>query len=201
MFGGCFDVSHNNGPLKWSLVPQSYRLVFVKASQGTKFVDNRFTENREGAEDTDRFVIPYHFLNAEPANLQAAHFMNVAGLRHGDQTMLDWEGQPPPPLQILEEMIECVRIATNRAPIIYHGIYDLVSKKVNSCPWMVPKWGPKPDSKFKWLFWQDSPRGVVEGIQSFVDHDWFNGDESALEAFFKKGTLAKNLIADSPKEW
>lgn len=38
-FGGVIDVSHHNGPIKWSLIPPEIKLVFIKASQGGQFVD------------------------------------------------------------------------------------------------------------------------------------------------------------------
>jgi lysozyme len=199
MTPGCFDISHNNGSVKWSQVPDTYTCVFIKATQGTKFVDPQFGANREGAQDTNRLIIPYHFINAEDPELQTAHFVETAKLTHSSSCMLDWEGQPPPPLAVLEAMIKSLRVTTGRAPIVYHGIYDLVSRPVNVCPWMVPKWGPEPDHRFKWLFWQDTAKGTVPGVHGTVDHDWFNGTTEQITKFCRTGTLPGNILSSPPK--
>jgi lysozyme len=190
----CLDVSHHQGPIKWSRVRAAgYRCVFIKATQGHKFVDPMYVKNVDGAMDAGFAVIPYHFIDSSPADLQAGHFLQVGGLQRKLPCMLDWErvNNRLPPISIVEKMIDNLIIATDRAPVIYHGLHELSSKKINACPWFVPKWGPEP--KVKWLFWQDTDKAQVDGIRGNVDHDWFNGSWDELERWFMRGDLPKAL--------
>lgn len=195
MFDKCIDISHHNGTIKWSKVPKEYKLVFVKATQGTRFIDPNFNTNSEGASDTDRMVVPYHFISREPANLQAAHFANVASLHRGSPVMLDWESDDPaqlPARGVVEELIKALRVTTERAPLMYHGIYTISSKTINVCPWFIPKYGPEP-KHYKWLFWQDRPNLVLDGVHGPVDHDLFNGTLSEMTVWFTNGTLPESI--------
>ena len=190
MFQGAIDFSHWNGKIKWNRLPPTYRLVFLKATEGRAIVDSQWEANEEGALSTDRLVVPYHFISLEPADLQAAHFVQTAGLRPGSPTMLDWESPNPktlPPIALVEQLCNNIEIATRRKPLVYHGIYTLASKAINACPWFVPKYGPEP--KGKWLFWQDRPNLVVDGVAGPCDHDCFNGTELEMELWHKSGAL------------
>lgn len=199
MFNGCFDISHNNGAVKWSQVPATYPCVFIKATQGTRFVDPMFSRNVDGAHDTKRLVIPYHFINIEDPDIQAAHFVDTAKLTHGSCCMLDWEGSPhPPPLAILERMVASLRVTLSRDPIVYHGIYEMASATVNKCPWHIPKYGPMPKIEYKWLFWQDTSGAKIAGMPGNVDHDWFNGTEAELREFYASGTRPGGLVTPPP---
>jgi lysozyme len=157
-FGGCFDISHHNGTIKWTHIPESYRLVFIKATQGTRFVDPRFGMNLEGARDRKLMAVPYHFINQEPVELQVHNFANAAGLQSGSVTMIDWESEDAsklPNVTLVAQMIDSLKLLTGRLPLVYHGMYLVTSPKINSCPWFVPKYGPEPRSR-NWLFWQDT---------------------------------------------
>jgi GH25 family lysozyme M1 (1,4-beta-N-acetylmuramidase) len=203
MYNGCFDISHYNGPIKWSQVPDTYRLVFIKASEGSSVFDTRFTVNAEGAIDSGRMVVPYHFVTFAPAKAQAENFFKAASIRTGGVTMLDWEENVKheiPPVETVESIIKAVEDATGRLPIMYHGLYTLKSPKINACPWNVPKYGPMPHEQLKWAFWQNTPKGHVPGINGPVDHDCWNGNETELDTFYATGALPKRLKS-APPPW
>jgi len=190
MFDKCLDISHNNGKILWSKVAGAgYRLVFVKATQGTKFVDPEYDTNEEKATDNEIMVVPYHFINAEPADLQAANFIEATELAKGDAYMLDWErlNNTMPPIRLVEALGDNLRQQTGRDPLVYHGLYELSSKKINAWPWFVPKWGKEP--KMKWLFWQDTDSMLVPGITGHVDRDKFMGGEDELVDWYNTGAL------------
>lgn len=193
LFNGCIDVSHAQGKINWPRVfAANYHLAFIKATQGTRFVDPAFTTNRDAASAAGLLTIPYHFINLEPANLQAEHFFTTARLGRGSCVMLDWEAVPGSeraPVRLVEELIDNLRLSIQRLPVVYHGMFDLSSKKINACPWHIPKWGTEPKTKF--LFWQNTPSGVVSGISTPVDHDFFNGTLEELGIFYHSATLPK----------
>src|SRR5215472_13238172 len=108
MFGGILDISAGCGPVAWGEVPLSYPLVFLRATQGTRVVDQLYDVNLQGALRTERLVVPYHIVSAEPAELQAAHFARTTGLTAGRPSMLMWadpSGQGlPAPVAIVEAL-------------------------------------------------------------------------------------------------
>jgi lysozyme len=79
LFG--IDVSHHQGELSWSNVASGgVDFCFIKATEGTSFVDNRFERNWQGAQAAGLFRGAYHFgrVGADAAT-QAAHFHAVVG--------------------------------------------------------------------------------------------------------------------------
>ena len=191
-FTGVIDVSHNNGPIKWSLVPPAILLVFIKASQGSGFVDPMFKQNFEGALDTGRLPVPYHFLDATDFNVQLANFRKAAGLIAGMPAALDWEIVPAsnlrPPIQLMQQLGAALAKVINRSPLAYHGMYDLSNPVINAWPWWLPKYGPAPQGP-KYLLWQDRPNLRVAGIPELTDHSVFSGTEAELRAWHKMGIM------------
>ena len=195
-FTGVIDVSHNNGLIKWSLVPATILLVFVKATQGTNFIDPQYRANVEGAQDTGRLVVPYHFLTAADPLAQAAYFAKTAGLAAGKPAMIDWEQMPPSmaraPITLMEIFTAAVAKTIARGALCYHGMYDLTSPTINKNPWFIPKYGPAPQGP-KYLFWQDRPNLRVAGVPNPTDHSIFSGTEAELRTWHKTGIMPKGF--------
>lgn len=191
-FGGVIDISHNNGPVKWSLVPATIVLVMIKATQGSGFVDPRYVENDEGARDTGRLVIPYHFLDNSSIAAQLDNFHKITALPAGLPAMIDWEVEPQSniraPIATMEAFGNLLAEVIGRAPLAYHGMYDLTSAKINAWPWMIPKYGPQPKGP-KFLFWQNTDKFPVLGIAQPIDHSIFSGTEAELRTWHKDGTM------------
>src|ERR1700748_634074 len=89
------DVSHNNGQVDWSAVGGSdVKFAFIKATEGSSIVDDRFDENWKALGDTHLLRGAYHFARpgADPET-RAAPLGAVAGQR-------TWS--PLPPALVLE---------------------------------------------------------------------------------------------------
>src|SRR5690242_5333217 len=70
------DVSHHQGTLSWpSIASGGVEFCFIKATEGTSFVDDKFERNWRGAQDAGLFRGAYHFgrVGSDPAT-QAVHF-------------------------------------------------------------------------------------------------------------------------------
>ena len=79
-FDGVIDVSHHNGAIDWPAVAGAgIALVFVKATQGARFVDPTFERNRTAAAAAGVLVVPYHFIDGTDPEQQAEHFITIAG--------------------------------------------------------------------------------------------------------------------------
>src|SRR5215210_856039 len=90
------DVSHHNGAIDWpAAAGAGIALAFVKATQGTRFVDPKFRRNRCDAERAGVLVVPYHFLDTADPGRQAEHFLAATGLGDGQPAMVDWETAAP----------------------------------------------------------------------------------------------------------
>lgn len=195
-FGGVVDVSHNNGVIDWAKVPAEIALVFVKATQGAHFVDPRFAQNRDGARKAGKLVVPYHFLDSSPVPGQLANLMRGALPVPMGPVMIDWEVEPRSnlraPVALMQEFGEAVQRVIGRAPLAYHGMYDLSNAAINAWPWFVPKYGPQPQGPH-WLLWQNTPNLVVPGIPNKTDHSIFAGTIEELKVWHATGAMPKGF--------
>jgi hypothetical protein len=75
------DVSHHQGEVNFlSAKEAGYTFVFLKATEGSTFVDPRFASNRERAAAAGMLVGAYHFFRPKSdATAQALHFVRTVG--------------------------------------------------------------------------------------------------------------------------
>jgi lysozyme len=199
------DVSHWQGDIVWSRVPEEYRFVYMKSSEGKNFIDKKFIQNFDDSVGRDR--APYHFwrMDGDPQG-QAKFWRDQVGDRVG-------EWGPVPDLEDpnaskgsrcraeLETFLEQVviefgdfvtysaawwwdswvqaplEIAKNRGLIVanYKTVY----------PWSQP-YMPRTGGWNDWLMWQHTSKGVVNGItENTVDLNVFNGGEAQYAEFMK----------------
>ena len=71
------DVSHYQGEIDWSVLSENdIEFAYIKATEGSTYVDDCFEYNFNSALDTDLFVGAYHFFSLESdGTLQAGHFI------------------------------------------------------------------------------------------------------------------------------
>ena len=75
---GC-DVSRYQGTIQWEKLPeQGISFSFIKATEGSTYIDPFFETNWEQASQTDLYIGAYHFFSFESSgNVQAQHFGEV----------------------------------------------------------------------------------------------------------------------------
>lgn len=83
------DVSHYQGEIDWEQFKrQGVQFAYIKATEGSGFVDDRYASNRESAGAAEIYVGAYHFFSFDsPASSQAEHFISTVG---------DLDGALPP---------------------------------------------------------------------------------------------------------
>ncbi|CAB9507351.1 Autolytic lysozyme [Seminavis robusta] len=124
---GC-DVSHWNGVIDWATLRSrtDLKFVFIKATQGTTYVDPKFRENWGAAKKHGLFRGAYHFFQSDTdPQLQAEHFLSVVSPQQGDfSPTLDVEIAGS--TTTVEELTRGVRVwvqtvqgAIGRPPMIY----------------------------------------------------------------------------------
>jgi GH25 family lysozyme M1 (1,4-beta-N-acetylmuramidase) len=199
-----FDASHFQPTVDWQ---QAYgsgmRFVGLKATQGTTYVDPKFSDHRAGCKTAPYLLrFYYHFAVPGSAAAQADHLLDVTGsLLPSERLCLDFEARDVvtnrPTLGVDFLNIFFPRLlgyaSQMRKPFIYCSAeywaelgnpawslasdVDLILKRYAPGP------GAPPPPWSAYTIWQKSEKGTVAGISGPVDLDEFVGDEAALTAY------------------
>lgn len=90
LFG--IDVSHHQGLVDWPAVARDgIKFGFVKATEGTGFVDRRFQHNWRSMAQVGIIRGAYHFLHPGNGTAQARHFLGAVGNAAGSLLVVDVE--------------------------------------------------------------------------------------------------------------
>lgn len=195
------DVSHHQGVIAWPLVAQAgHRFAFLKATEGTSFVDRRYRANLAAATDVGLLVGAYHFARPDSTDpvRAAEHHLRFAGT--------DLTGRLPHVLDLEDghgdltgwslAWLDHVEQATGRPPILYtyaaFGPGHLKNdRRLARHPLWLAAYRLDPPAALAawravgWSFWQHTSSGRVPGIgggRANVDLNRFAGDDAALEA-------------------
>lgn len=203
------DVSHYQGEIDWQvLAGQDIRFAYIKATEGSSHIDERFVENCEKAQETDLQLGAYHFFSFDsPGAAQAEHFINTVEPFNGFMAPVvdvefygDKKDNPPAPDRVekeLKEYLDKVEEACGYTPVIYatREAWELyIRGKFDSYPlwirdiWREPNLGTAPGSsqEYNWTFWQYTNRGRLKGFsgeEPFVDLNVFYGTEKQWVSF------------------
>jgi len=190
------DVSAYQKEIDWKgLEKEGVEFAFIKATEGTTFVDETFEYNWEEANRTGMKVGAYHFLTyTSEGQTQAANFINTVGRKWGmmppvvDVEFYDEFVDSPPSkeemYEILDPLLEILEDKYNRKPIIYTNA-DIYKKYISDKYDEYPVWISSPDEipdklsdDREWLFCQFTFSGIspsVAGGTVKVDYNVFNG--------------------------
>ena len=179
------DVSHHQGRIEWEdVAADGIDFAFVKATEGTDWIDPRGHSNWQNAKAAGLRVGAYHYyLLCETGASQAEHFIDIVpidatalppviDLEHAQNCGLD---------QTLEEvraeisvMISKLRHHYGQDPILYTTNAFYRDWLQNAFPanlvWIrdIQTYPELPDGR-DWTIWQYSHRGRVAGIDGEVD--------------------------------
>ncbi|MCM1058249.1 MAG: hypothetical protein NC517_11675 [Firmicutes bacterium] len=195
------DVSHYQGEIDWrQMKEQGVDFAFIKATEGSGHVDERYEENLENAQAAGIYAGVYHFFSFDsPPASQAAHFIATAG---------DMSGRLPPVVDIeyygdkrndppekeetvsgLQELLDALEQEYGVKPIIY-TTYTVYNRYIRGGFEKYPLWirnvyYPPVDIGRRWTFWQYSDTGELRGTageEKYVDLDVFRESREELEA-------------------
>jgi lysozyme len=174
-----------------------YEYAFMKATQGTWFIDKTFDTFRQGAKDAGLKVGYYHYFEpGEDADAQAKYFCDKIGKAEPDalRLVIDAEGDgwtkysADQRVQMVDDFLKGVqkRIGAKPEVCIYcsPNFADEVlvnSPKLKDYSLWIANYNvnePRlPGPWNKWDFWQYTSKGKVPGIKGNVDLDVFNGTD------------------------
>lgn len=193
------DVSAHQGAIDWEKVPQTYRFVYIKATEGGDFTDTRFLENWEKSKKAGFSRGAYHFFTlCRPGIEQAKHFLaTVPRDKEALPPVVDLEfggncSQRPSTDDLLPEIrifLERLEYYYQKKPILY--VTETFFKRHLRGQFLEhPIWyrdilrPPILPDRRPWTFWQYSNRKQVSGIQGPVDANAFIGDQKTFEKFY-----------------
>lgn len=195
------DVSYYDTSIDWSTAKAAgIDFAFIRVTDGTQYRDPKFADYWAGARAAGVIRGGYQFFRpAEDPIEQADLMLSLMGaLQPGDlPPVLDVEVSGSlSPTQVAANVhawVDHVTTAIGRAPIVYAGLYswaDLTgSADLTSSPLWVAQYTTAacpniPSPWTKWLFWQHSNTGAVDGVvSSELDLNVFNGTLDQLKAF------------------
>ena len=179
------DVSNYQGDIQWDiLTQQDVGFAFIKATEGSSFVDMSFEKNWAYAIDSGVLTGAYHFFSYDSSGAaQAENFINIVPKIKGTLPPVidvefygDKEANLPPYDQVyaeLSSMLDILEEYYGVKPIIYttQKAYNLyISEEFNAYPLWIRNILFKPSQE--WTFWQYSNRGRLDG---------YNGDERFID--------------------
>lgn len=202
------DVSSYQGEIDWNILSsQNISFAFIKATEGSSFVDKNFAYNFQEAQKTSLAVGAYHFFSYDSeGKTQAENFIN---------TVVPFEGMLPPVIDLefygdkeknppdradvekqLKEMLILLEEHYNQKPIIYateksyelylsndYKEYDIWIRNVIS--------KPELSDNGMWTFWQYTNRERFEGYngkEKYIDVNVFNGSAKEFSAYLDNNT-------------
>lgn len=199
------DVSSYQGEIDWkTLSSQNISFAFIKATEGSSFVDKCFAYNYEEAKKTSLAVGAYHFFSYDSeGKTQAENFIN---------TVVPFDGMLPPVIDLefygdkeknppereyvdiqLKAMLDALEDHYKQKPIIYateksyelylsgdYEEYDIWIRNV------ITK--PKLSDQRDWKFWQFTNRKRLDGYfgkEKYIDVNVFNGSIEDFNAYLQ----------------
>lgn len=198
------DVSHYQGDIDWEILSgEDIDFAFIKATEGSSYVDPLYEYNARKAAKTGLEIGAYHFFSFDsPGETQAENFISTVG---------DGDGMLPPTVDLepygrykrglpakvsvkpeLDALLDALEEHYGKKPIIYtteraykkylangYEEYDIWIRSVFR--------SPKLSDSREWTFWQYSDKGRLHGYsgeERFIDLNVFRG---TLEEFYRYG--------------
>jgi len=200
------DVSSYQADIKMNeLKEQNIAFIYIKATEGSSLVDERFTENWENAKEAGLLAGAYHFFSYDSeGRTQAANFIEAVGPDIQGRLIPavdveyygDKEQNPPPKEDVIFELkiyLEMIEKEYGVKPLIYtrpdiydkfiKGEFDEYKKWISSL-YMPLRWKYKDD----WHIWQYLNRGELKGYtggEKYIDLNVLNKEKQLEDLIVK----------------
>lgn len=198
------DVSHYQGDICWEKIrEQDIDFAFIKATEGSGHLDERFQENWEESAMAGIPAGAYHFFSFDsPGKNQAEWYITNAGSLEGRlipavdvEFYGNKEADPPQKAEVVRELkafLDRLEDEYQARPVIYttYKVYELyILGEFEGYPLWIRNvyYPPDVDMKGKWDFWQYTDRAVMDGYQGeekYIDKNVFCGDEEEMKKGF-----------------
>lgn len=197
------DVSHYQGEIDWEVLSgQDIRFAYIKATEGSRYVDQQFSRNWDQAGQTELLTGAYHFFSFDSsAQTQAELYIRTVGDLSGKLAPVvdveyygDKRAHPPDKDAVVAELTGLLQLLEAHyqiRPVIYttYPFYDrYIAGSFDDYPLWIRNvyYPPDLDGKHPWVFWQYTDTAVMDGYQGderYIDMDVFCGTEEELGTF------------------
>lgn len=197
------DVSHHQGEINWKLLSQQgIAFAYLKATEGSNFVDENFIKNLSDASETALRIGAYHFFSYDSCGAaQYENFISVVPLRknmlppvvdvefYGDkEENLPDRKKTKMELKILLQLLE---ERYQMKPVIYttDRVYDLylIDDFYENDIWIRNIFTePTLADGRPWKFWQYTAREKLAGYngrEKYIDMNVFDGTPQEFAAY------------------
>lgn len=197
------DVSAYQGEIEWPKIQeQGLQFAFIKATEGSSFVDKYFKENWNEAGKADLRIGAYHFFSYDSeGETQAQNF--IKNVPRNDRSLPpvidvefygDKEKNPPERELVVKElqtMVDMLEEYYGKRVILYttNKAYDLYIKdSFDQCDIWIRDVFTEPSlpDKRAWTFWQYTDRERLDGYsgeEKYIDVNVFYGSEIEFEQY------------------
>ena len=192
------DISHHQEKVNWTLVDKKYKFIILKATEGQNFLDTDFLYNWNNARLNGFVVGAYHFFVMTSSGEAQADFY-ISKVPDSEKTLppiIDFEistkkYKKPDVIEHLRVMVEKLEKHYKKRVIFYvnYNTYNAYIKGEfpENKIWITDyKYFPKIEEENRWIIWQVSRRGRIEGIPGFTDKN-----------VLRKGMTVEELINQS----
>ena len=175
------DISHHQEKVNWTLVDKKYKFIILKATEGQNFLDTDFLYNWNNARLNGFVVGAYHFFVMTSSGEAQADFY-ISKVPDSEKTLppiIDLEistkkYKKPDVIEHLRVMVEKLEKHYKKRVIFYvnYNTYNAYIKGEfpENKIWITDyKYFPKIEEDNRWIIWQVSRRGRIEGIPGFTD--------------------------------
>lgn len=190
------DVSHHQNKIEWYKVKDEISFVFVKATEGSDFIDNKFKSNVDSIKKYKIIYSAYHFFTfCSSGKNQAINFIhNFSVDSNSLSPVIDLEflgkcnttkSDSFDVKKEIKDFLDTIQKHYNKTPIIYttYEFYNqyLINDFREYHYWIrdLFKEPSLPDNK-EFILWQYSNCGKINGIDGNVDMNVFKGNENKL---------------------
>lgn len=200
------DVSHYQGEIDWPvLASQGIDFAYIKATEGSGFVDDKFVSNWENASKTSLKIGAYHFFSFDSeGETQAENYVQTVGSLGGKLLpVVDVEyygdkfQNPPEKSAVVTELTDMLLALEQEygvKPMIYTTYvvyYKYLQGEFDEYPLWIRNvyFTPDVNLKDKWTLWQYSDTEVLEGYdgqEKYIDVNVFQGGLDELNELILK---------------
>ena len=192
------DISKYQGNINWEELKKQSKIkfVYIKATEGTDYVDPRYHENIRNARKHGFKVGSYHFLSTRSAvTTQFYNFMRTA--KREDQDLLpiiDVENLKPWSAQQLRDSLkvfaDLIEDYYGCKPLIYTSekfFTTNLGRAFANYPLFIAKYSnTQPNIGYKWILWQFADNGLFKAVKG-------NGGRVDMSRF-AKGCSINDII-------
>lgn len=195
------DISHYQNVTSFEAIKNAGVVgVIMKATEGVSYVDAEYEKHRADAAAAGLAISTYHYLHHGSILEQMDHYLKTVDPDQGERVCLDFEDVACT-INDLRQAIETIRKADETLQItVYSG--HLIKEQLGNgyddvlattSLWIAqytsagsPSWpkGTWPT----WTLWQYTDKANVDGIESLVDGNRFNGSAEQCLKWFGPAT-------------